>query len=86
MPRSRLQLSHGYPLTTINCFRLAAWTTAWQVNGKVRGNIQLAKDADEEQARELAFGDEKVAKFVDGKEVKKFIYVPGRIVNIVVGK
>jgi len=57
-----------------------------QVNGKVRGQIQLPLDADEAMARELALADEKVAKFVGDKEIKKFIYVPGRIVNIVVGK
>ena len=59
---------------------------AVQVNGKVRGEISLPKDADEAAARELALGDAKVAKFIDGKDIKKFIYVPGRIVNIVVGK
>ena len=34
----------------------------------------------------LALADPNVAKFVDGKELKKFVYVPGRIVNVVVGK
>ena len=63
-----------------------AVTVAVQVNGKVRGEINLAKDATEDEARELALADEKVAKFIDGKEIKKFIYVPGRIVNVVVGK
>jgi len=57
-----------------------------QVNGKVRGEIKLAKDADEDTARALALAEPKVSKFVGGKEIKKFIYVPGRIVNVVVGK
>ena len=61
-------------------------TMGVQVNGKVRGEIQIPKDADEATARELALAEPKVARFVDGKEVKKFIYVPGRIVNVVVGK
>ena len=61
-------------------------TMGVQVNGKVRGQISLPKDADEATARELALAEPKVARFVDGKEVKKFIYVPGRIVNVVVGK
>jgi len=61
-------------------------TMGVQVNGKARGSISLPKDATEAMAKELALADEKVAKFVDGKEIKKFIYVPGRIVNIVVGK
>ena len=57
-----------------------------QVNGKVRATIELPTDAGEGLAREIAFGDKKVATYVGGKEVKKFIYVPGRIVNIVVDK
>ena len=57
-----------------------------QVNGKVRATIELPPDADEAAARAAALADAKVLKFIDGKEVKKFIYVPGRIVNVVVGK
>eukprot|EP00965_Chrysotila_dentata_P252682 6210819-Pleurochrysis_carterae.AAC.2 len=56
---------------------------AVQVNGKARATIQLAKDAGEADAKELALANEKVLKFIEGKEIKKFIYVPGRIVNIV---
>ncbi|WP_082362270.1 leucine--tRNA ligase [Chondromyces crocatus] len=54
-----------------------------QVNGKVRGRISLNKDATEAQAREAAL--ENVASAVAGKQIKKFIYVPGKIANIVVG-
>jgi len=54
-----------------------------QVNGKVRGRVTLAKDAPEDQARAAAL--ESVAGAVAGKQVKKFIYVPGKIANIVVG-
>ena len=64
----------------------ATVTMGVQVNGKVRGQIELPKDADEGMAREIALADEKVAKFVGDKDIKKFIYVPGRIVNIVIGK
>jgi len=56
---------------------------AVQVNGKVRATLQLPKDAEEAEAKELAFANDKVAKFIDGKDIKKFIYVPGRIINIV---
>eukprot|EP00617_Octactis_speculum_P020574 CAMPEP_0185754320 /NCGR_PEP_ID=MMETSP1174-20130828/12953_1 /TAXON_ID=35687 /ORGANISM="Dictyocha speculum, Strain CCMP1381" /LENGTH=896 /DNA_ID=CAMNT_0028432469 /DNA_START=46 /DNA_END=2736 /DNA_ORIENTATION=+ len=54
-----------------------------QVNGKVRGTIELAKDADETEAQELGLALESVQKFVEGKTIKKVIYVPGRILNIV---
>ncbi len=55
-----------------------------QVNGKTRGTIKLAKDADQAAARAAAEADETIAKHLDGKQVKKFIYVPGRILNFVV--
>lgn len=57
-----------------------------QVNGKVRASIELAKDADEDTAREAALAVASVAKYVKDKEIKKLIYVPGRIINIIVPK
>ncbi len=56
-----------------------------QVNGKTRGTVRLQKDADADVARALAEADGEVIRFLAGKEVKKFIYVPGRIINFVVG-
>jgi leucyl-tRNA synthetase len=56
-----------------------------QVNGKARGRVRLAKNADEETARSEALKDENVQKFVGEKPVKKFIYVTGKIVNFIVG-
>jgi leucyl-tRNA synthetase len=56
-----------------------------QVNGKVRGAVTLAADAPEAVAREAALADPKVAAHVLGKTVKKLVYVPGRIINVIVG-
>lgn len=58
-------------------------TMAVQVNGKVKAEITLPKDADQDLAKELAMAAPKVSALLEGKEVKKFIYVPGKIVNIV---
>jgi len=58
---------------------------AVQVNGKVRGRVTLGRDASEDEARTAALSADGVASFTAGKQVKKFIYVPGKIVNIVVG-
>ncbi len=55
-----------------------------QVNGKLRGVIQIAIDADEAAARELATSDEKISAFVTGKTLKKVVYVPGKILNFIV--
>ncbi|MCZ6918197.1 MAG: leucine--tRNA ligase [Gemmatimonadetes bacterium] len=56
-----------------------------QVNGRVRARITAAADVSEEDARALALADDGVKKHVAGKEVKKMIFVPGRLINIVVG-
>ena len=55
-----------------------------QVNGKLRGRITVAADAGEAQVREAALADPNVQKFVDGKPVRKFVYVPGKLANVVV--
>ncbi len=55
-----------------------------QVNGKLRGRISVESDADTETISALALADENVQRFVAGKEVRKTIVVPGRLVNVVV--
>jgi leucyl-tRNA synthetase len=55
-----------------------------QVNGKVRGKVTVAADADEAAVREAALADPKVAAHIDGRTPRKVIVVPGRIVTIVV--
>lgn len=54
-----------------------------QVNGKVRGEIEIQKDATQEVAMELALSQSRVESQLEGKDIKKIIYVPGRILNIV---
>jgi leucyl-tRNA synthetase len=56
-----------------------------QVNGKVRGRLTTAVDVSEEDALTLAQADDGVKKHVEGKEIRKVIFVPGRLINIVVG-
>lgn len=55
-----------------------------QVNGKLRGKIEVAAEADKETILAAAKANEQAAKFIDGKEIVKEIVVPGRLVNIVV--
>jgi leucyl-tRNA synthetase len=59
-------------------------TMGVQVNGKVRGTIEIAPDADEATAKNLAIIEPNVLKWIEGKEIAKIIYVPGKIFNIVV--
>ncbi len=60
-------------------------TIGVQVNGKVRATITLPADADSELAQKVALEQDGVVRAMDGKTLRKFIYVPGRIVNVVVG-
>lgn len=54
------------------------------INGKMRAKVSLAADADEAAAKESALSNETVIKWLEGKEIKKFIFVHGRMINIVV--
>jgi leucyl-tRNA synthetase len=56
-----------------------------QVNGKTRSKVRVPRAADEAAVVRAALGDATVARLTDGKEVRKRIYVPGRLLNIVVG-
>ena len=57
---------------------------AVQVNGKLKGTIKLAADADKQAAIDAALAEEKVQHAIEGKQIVKQIVVPGKIVNIVV--
>jgi leucyl-tRNA synthetase len=59
-------------------------TIGVQVNGKLRGEVTIAIDEDEESIKEKAMKEPNVIKFIDGKEIVKVIVIKGRIVNIVV--
>ena len=55
-----------------------------QVNGKMRGKIKISKTASKEEALDLANEDKNVKTYIEGKDFRKVIYVPGKILNIVV--
>ena len=57
-----------------------------QVNGKLRGRMKVSADIAKEEALEAAKKEEKVAAEIDGKTIVKEIYVPKKLVNIVVKK
>ncbi|WP_026375138.1 leucine--tRNA ligase [Aestuariibacter salexigens] len=54
-----------------------------QVNGKVRAKITVAADASQESVEQASLAQENVQQFTEGKTVRKVIYVPGKLVNIV---
>jgi leucyl-tRNA synthetase len=96
---SRLEFKRELPYSDqmAPCLSIALWpewdealcidnvvTVPIQVNGKVRARMELERDASEADARELALQDEVIIQILNGKEVKKFIYVPARICNFII--
>lgn len=55
-----------------------------QINGKVRARIAVQRGITEDEARSAALADENVRRFVDGKQLRKVIFVPDRLINLVV--
>jgi leucyl-tRNA synthetase len=56
-----------------------------QVNGKLRARLEMPRGIEEDAAREAALADPNVQRFMDGKQVRKTIFVPDRLINLVVG-
>jgi leucyl-tRNA synthetase len=55
-----------------------------QVNGKLRSRVSVSAEADEQAVRAAALADSNVQRFIEGRPVRKFIYVPGKLANVVV--
>ena len=60
-------------------------TLVVQVNGRVRDRIQVPADIGEEESTKLAMESRRVQSHLEGKEIRQVVYVPGRLVNVVVG-
>ena len=55
-----------------------------QVNGKLRGHVEIRSEADESEIREAVLSDEKIARHLGDQDVRKVIVVPGKLVNVVI--
>jgi len=77
-------LDAGWPKADPEALKKASVTLAVQVNGKLRGTIDVAVDAPREAIEQTAMANADVAKYVGTTPPKKIIIVPGKIVNIVV--
>jgi leucyl-tRNA synthetase len=73
----------GWPQYDEDKMKVSTVTLGVQVMGKLRSEVEIAPDASEDEAKELVMADEKIQKFIEGKQIRKFVYVPGRIINIV---
>lgn len=74
----------GWPKWDEKALISAEITLVVQVNGKVRSKLSVAVDADKAAIEAAALAEENVQRFVEGKQVRKVIVVPGRLINIVV--
>ncbi|MFK5925284.1 MAG: leucine--tRNA ligase [Desulfuromusa sp.] len=74
----------GWPSWDASALVCAEITLVVQVNGKVRGKINVAVAADKETVEAEALAEPNVQRFIAGKQVRKIIVVPGRLINIVV--
>ena len=59
-------------------------TLVVQVNGKVRGKLSVARGASESEAMERAREDERIRAWFEGKEITRTVFVPDRLLNLVV--
>ena len=75
----------SWPAWDENLIRAEEITLVVQVNGKLRDRIEVPADITEESAKELALSSERIRPHVEGRELRKSVYVPGRLVNLVVG-
>jgi leucyl-tRNA synthetase len=54
------------------------------INGKVRANIAIDLDASEAQVQEIVLSNELIQKWIEGKPIKKLIFVKGKMINVVI--
>lgn len=73
-----------YPVYDTDAAKQETFTLVVQVNGKVRGKIELPVGVSQEGAKQKAFDDANVKKWIEGKNIERVLYVPGRLMNVVV--
>jgi len=77
-------IDQSWPSADESALALARVELVVQVNGKLRGRVEIDADADKAAIEAAALADDNVQRFIDGKPIRKVIVVPGRLVNIVV--
>jgi leucyl-tRNA synthetase len=77
-------LEAGWPAVDEDARRQQRVTVVVQVNGKVRGRVEVVPGTGQDALQDAAMAEDNVARFVSGKELRKVIVVPDKLVNIVV--
>lgn len=73
----------AWPKYNSELIKEEAITLIIQINGKVRDKIEVEANISEEKAKDLAISREKIRKWIKGKKIKKIIFIPGKLINIV---
>ena len=74
----------AWPVSRPELMKETSVTVVVQVQGKLRDKLEVAKDMDKAELEALALASEKIQNAIAGKEIRKIIVVPNKIVNIVV--
>ena len=77
-------LTSRWPLADRALMQEDTVVIAVQVNGKLRGQVEVAAPPEEKKVFEAVFANEKISAWTTGKQIVKQIYVPGKLVNLVV--
>ncbi|MGO9016360.1 MAG: leucine--tRNA ligase [Dissulfurispiraceae bacterium] len=79
-------MDQGWPEYDSSLITEESVTIAVQVNGKLRGTVQVEKGISQDNLFELVTNDEKFSKYIHGNNIKKVIFVPDKLLNVVAGK
>jgi leucyl-tRNA synthetase len=79
-----LVLTSAWPVADPALMQEDTVVIAVQVNGKLRGQVEVSAPPDEARVMESVFANERIRQWIAGKEVVKKIYVPGKLVNVVI--
>jgi leucyl-tRNA synthetase len=82
--KTRAVIDEPWPAVDAGALAQATQEIVVQVNGKLRGHVQVPVDADEATVRAAALADERVRRFLGERAVRRVIVVPGKLVNVVV--
>ncbi len=74
----------SWPTYNEAALKLDAVTMVVQINGKIRSKYEVQTDTQEDRLRDLVNSDEKLKAYIEGKEIKKFIVIPNKLISIVV--
>lgn len=74
----------GWPKYNEEALKQDAVNIIVQVNGKLRSKFDIAADSTEEQVKALVLADKKIQNFIQDKTIRRFIYIPGKLANVVV--